>query len=142
MTADELELIAEKEREAQQKFIRRLNVCAAAGCLSCQSGAVKDALAKEIARRELNGRCQVKGVGCMGLCSEGPLVSTGGGRMYKRVSAADAAALLEDLPGSGIQRLHCAADIPFFQRQKKIVLENSGLIDRERIEEYIAQGGY
>jgi bidirectional [NiFe] hydrogenase diaphorase subunit len=32
--------------------------------------------------------------------------------------------------------------VPFFQRQKKIVLENSGVIDPERIEDYIAHDGY
>ncbi|MFM7072857.1 MAG: NAD(P)H-dependent oxidoreductase subunit E, partial [Planctomycetota bacterium] len=31
---------------------------------------------------------------------------------------------------------------PFFTRQRKIVLENSGRVDPERIEEYIANGGY
>ena len=36
----------------------------------------------------------------------------------------------------------CPTDVPFFQRQKKIVLENSGAIDPERIEEYIAASGY
>ena len=35
----------------------------------------------------------------------------------------------------------CRTDIPFFQRQKKIVLENSGVIDPERIEDYIAATG-
>ena len=33
-------------------------------------------------------------------------------------------------------------DMPFFARQKKIVLENSGKIDPERIEDYIAHDGY
>jgi NADH:ubiquinone oxidoreductase subunit F (NADH-binding)/Pyruvate/2-oxoacid:ferredoxin oxidoreductase delta subunit len=32
--------------------------------------------------------------------------------------------------------------IPFFARQKKVVLENCGQIDPEKIEEYIAVGGY
>src|SRR5215813_13973468 len=100
MTADELEQIAEQEREAQGKFGERVNVCVAAGCLSCQSDALKDAVAKEITRRGLGEHCKVSGVGCMGLCSEGPLVSAGGGRMYKRVSAPDAGELLEDLQGS------------------------------------------
>ena len=33
-------------------------------------------------------------------------------------------------------------DQPFFKRQKKIVLENCGVIEPERIESYIAEGGY
>ena len=32
--------------------------------------------------------------------------------------------------------------MPFFKRQQKIVLENCGKIDPERIEDYIAEGGY
>ncbi len=34
------------------------------------------------------------------------------------------------------------SDLPFYARQKRIVLRNSGLIDPMRIEEYIALGGY
>jgi bidirectional [NiFe] hydrogenase diaphorase subunit len=142
MTADELDQIAEQEQAAQGKFVERVNVCVAAGCLSCQSDGVKDAVAKEITRRGLGEHWKVSGVGCMGLCSEGPLVCAGGGRMYKRVSAADSGEVLEDLQGAVAPRLRCPTNVPFFERQKRIVLENSGVIDPERIEEYIAQEGY
>jgi bidirectional [NiFe] hydrogenase diaphorase subunit len=142
MTPDELEQIAETEREAQGKISQRLNVCVAAGCLSCQSEAVKDALGKEIARQGSSAYYQVKGVGCMGLCSEGPLVSSGNGYLYRRVSVPDASELLDSMEGPPVSRLLCPTDVPFFQRQKKIVLENSGIIDPERIEEYIARDGY
>jgi bidirectional [NiFe] hydrogenase diaphorase subunit len=33
-------------------------------------------------------------------------------------------------------------DLPFFAKQKKVVLTNSGLIDPERLEDYVARGGY
>ena len=142
MTPDELNEIAETEREAQKRFKHRVNVCVAAGCVSCQSQSVKDALDKDIARRGWGDHCQAKGVGCMGLCSEGPLVSTGSGQMYKSVAAADAAEILDSLEGPPVSRLDCPTDIPFFQRQKKIVLENCGVIDPERMEDYIAADGY
>ena len=41
-----------------------------------------------------------------------------------------------------VSDLLCPSDLPFFTKQKKIVLENSGLIDAERIEDAIALGGY
>ena len=82
MTLEELDKIAITERESRGKFTHRVNVCVAAGCLSCQSQAVKDSLAAEVAKRGLGERCQVKGVGCMGLCAEGPLVSTSGEQLY------------------------------------------------------------
>lgn len=142
MTPEELEDLGRKEREMQRGFPQRINVCVAAGCLSCQGDAVKDALAKEVVSRCLEGQCQVKGVGCMGLCSEGPMVSISTGHLYQHVSSVDAGPILDSLEGFPVQRLLCATDTPFFQRQRKIVLENSGVIDPERVEEYIARDGY
>jgi bidirectional [NiFe] hydrogenase diaphorase subunit len=142
MTPEELEQIANDEREAQAIIAQKVNVCVAAGCLSCQSQAVKEALDKEVAGCGLAAQCKIKGVGCMGLCAEGPLVSTSCGTLYKRVAASDAVALLDGLEQGPVERLRCPTDVPFFQRQQKIVLENSGVIDPERIEEYIAASGY
>lgn len=142
MNPEELDQIAETQREAESRFAQKVNVCLAAGCLSCQSQGVKDALDKEIAARGWKERCKTKGVGCMGLCAEGPLVSTGTGTLYQQVSAADAGEILDNLDGPPIARLHCRTDIPFFQRQRKIVLENSGIVEAERIEDYIAASGY
>lgn len=142
MTPEELEQIAETEREAQAQIARRVNVCVAAGCLSCQSQSVKDALDSEITARGLEKRCQAKGVGCMGLCSEGPLVSTDAGILYKKVGAGDAGEIIDSPESQPVERLLCPTNVPFFQRQKKIVLENSGVIDPERIEDYIAASGY
>jgi bidirectional [NiFe] hydrogenase diaphorase subunit len=142
MTPEELDQIAETEREQQSHFTQRVNVCVAAGCLSCQSQSVKDALDKEVAQRGTKDHCQVKGVGCMGLCAEGPLVSTSSGVLYKKVEAGDGAAIIDSLEGSPVSRLVCPTDVPFFQRQQKIVLENSGVIDPDRIEDYIAANGY
>ena len=87
MYPEELEQIAITEREAQADIPQAVNVCVAAGCLSCQSQTVLDALNKEAAARGKAGHCKVKGVGCMGLCSEGPLVSTSDGTLYKHVAA-------------------------------------------------------
>src|SRR6201987_1919594 len=142
MTPEELDEIAEEERGTQGQFQNRVNVCLAAGCISCQSQSVKDALDKEIANRGWQKKCQSKGVGCMGLCAEGPLVSTGQGTLYQHVTAADAGAILDALEAQPVSRLVCRTDVPFFQRQKKIVLENSGLVDPERIEEYVGSSGY
>ena len=100
MTPEELEHIAQTEQEAQAQFSQTVKVCVAAGCLSCQSQSVKDALDKEVARRGWGDHCQTKGVGCMGLCSEGPLVSTQfstSQTLYKRIAPEDSASLLDSL---------------------------------------------
>jgi bidirectional [NiFe] hydrogenase diaphorase subunit len=158
MTAEELSKIATTEQESQRQFERTVSVCMAAGCLSSRADQVKEALDKEVTRLGLERRCQVKGVGCMGLCAAGPLVAVSAGvaeeaevppggtaTMYQGVTAADAPEIVQTMasPSSPlVKRLHCPTDVPFFTRQKKIVLENSGVIDPERLEEYIAADGY
>ncbi|HMK20911.1 MAG TPA: NADH-quinone oxidoreductase subunit L, partial [Terriglobales bacterium] len=136
MTPEELEQIAEDERASQGQFQHRVNVCMAAGCVSCQSLNVKEAIDRAIVSRGWEKKCQSKGVGCMGLCAEGT------GTLYQHVHPADAGEILDSLESQPSARLLCPTDVPFFQRQKKIVLENSGLVDPERIEEYVGASGY
>src|SRR5262245_24311266 len=98
MTPEELTSLAETEQAAQRKFSTRLQVCLAAGCLSSQSDQVMTALGSEVKQRGLGKTCTVKGVGCMGLCSAGPLVSVApSGAMFRGVGPDDAAAIVESL---------------------------------------------
>src|SRR4029078_4333271 len=78
----------------------------------------------------------------MVVCSEGRLVSADAKLLYRRVAPDDAGDLVDSLKGAPVSRLLCRTDQPFFQKQKKIVLENSGNIDPERIEDYVAAHGY
>jgi len=143
MTLDEILEIARIEADREEGYRHRINVCVAAGCLSCQSASVKEAFEKEIAKRGLENWCRVKGVGCMGLCSGGPLVAIEpAGILYHAVSVSDVSDILEALDSCPLDHLVCSGEVPFFQRQKKIVLENCGRIDPERIEDSIAAGGY
>jgi bidirectional [NiFe] hydrogenase diaphorase subunit len=143
MTHEELIEIAKVERDKRDTYRHRINVCVAAGCLSCQSNHVKEALEKEISRRGLDNWCEVKGVGCLGLCTAGPLISIDPEETrYAGVTVADASEIVESLGGPAISRLDCSAQAAFFERQQKIVLENCGRVDPERIEDYIAEGGY
>jgi bidirectional [NiFe] hydrogenase diaphorase subunit len=141
MTLEELEQIADEGRAAKEKSPRALNVCVAAGCLSLHSDAIKSSLEKEVERTGAN--CRVAGTGCMGLCSVGPLVSREpDGHLLKSVAEADAAEIVATLDSAIPERLLCSREQPFFQRQTAVVLENSGRIDPEKIEEYIAADGY
>ena len=74
MSLDDLRKVAETERAAQRKFAHHVHVCIAAGCLSSGSDQVRDALKKEVVESGMQNEVSVKGVGCMGLCSAGPLV--------------------------------------------------------------------
>jgi bidirectional [NiFe] hydrogenase diaphorase subunit len=144
MTIEELRQIAEAERAAQAKYQHRVCVCIAAGCVSSGSSEVREALKKEVAESGMQNEVLVKGTGCMGLCSAGPLVSLeSDGKMYANVTPEEAPDIIRHLDtGSNGLPGELPTNIPFFERQKKIVLENSGRIDPERIEDYIAADGY
>jgi bidirectional [NiFe] hydrogenase diaphorase subunit len=144
MMPEELADIAAFERETEQQYQHRIHVCVASGCLSSQSDQLRDALDKEVNRRGEERWCQVKGVGCMGLCTAGPLLSVDGGTIhYEGAKVSDAFDIVDGITeGKVVDRLICNTNVPFFQRQNKVVMENSGSIDPERIEDYIAADGY
>jgi bidirectional [NiFe] hydrogenase diaphorase subunit len=118
MTPEELEQIGEEERASQAEYLHRVNVCVAAGCISCQSLSFKEAIDKEITSRGWEKKCDSKGVGCMGLCAEGPLVSTGNGELYQHVIPADTGAILDSLEGAPVER-RCAGLTFHFSRDRK-----------------------
>jgi bidirectional [NiFe] hydrogenase diaphorase subunit len=135
------------ERDAAGSYRHTVRVCTAAGCLSSQSDGVKDAFDKVVAQNGLERDCYVKGTGCLGLCAQGPLVwvdadNADSGVMYQNVKVDDVPSIVDSLDSGPVERLLCPTDVPFFARQQKIVLENCGRIDPERIEEYIAADGY
>lgn len=142
LTPDDLPRIAEAENAAAGNFEHSIHVCVAAGCLSQHSDQVKQHLEQQVKDANL-AHCRVKGVGCMGLCSAGPLVSVRpAGTLYRSVTPDDASAIIESLDGPAVQSLVCPTDRPFFTQQTRIVLANSGEIDPERLEDAIAAGGY
>ncbi|MBL8093296.1 MAG: NADH-quinone oxidoreductase subunit NuoF [Anaerolineales bacterium] len=139
MTPESLTQVAEKERASSTPH--SLQVCTAAGCVSSGADEVLKALKAEAKARGV--ACQVKGVGCLGMCQAGPLVAAEpSGHLHKFVTPTDAAEMIAHLGEPPTERLALDADQAFFKRQEKIVLENSGSIDAERIEEYVAAGGY
>jgi bidirectional [NiFe] hydrogenase diaphorase subunit len=143
VTVEELNDIAATEQESQGQYQHRVHVCMAAGCLSSRSDKIKEALEAEVKRCNGEKKCLVKGVGCMGPCAAGPLVSVEEtGTVYQGVTPEDAADIVQSLGKEPVSRLTYPTDMPFTQRQVKVVLENSGRIDPERIEDYIAADGY
>lgn len=143
MTYEELQDQAVQTQAKQQAYKYCLRVCMAAGCLSQHNDKIKNALEEAVAEQGLDSEVQIKGVGCMGLCAAGPLVSVEpDGVLYQKVREADASDIIQALGQQPVSHIVCDTRIPFFERQFKIVLENSGVIDPESIEEYIAVDGY
>ncbi len=145
MTQDDLANITAQAKKDDSRYDHIVKVCVAAGCLSANSGQVKTQLESELKQRGLESCCKVKGVGCMGLCAAGPLVSADENeKMYQSVTPSDAAAIIDNIVKSKPAPPAIVIDskLDFFAGQKRIVLENSGEIDPECIEDYIASNGY
>src|SRR5690606_41358237 len=98
ITRDELDQIAAEEQARQAEHKQCIRVCTAAGCLSLHSNKVKEALEAEVAEQGREHECQVKGVGCMGLCSHGPPVAVDPDDvMYEHVKPEAATALVSTI---------------------------------------------
>ena len=143
MTGEDLSKLAAKEIESRRTIEHEIRVCVGTGCLSSRSDALQELLEAEIKQRGLDGRCVVKGVGCRGLCAAGPLVTVEPNDiLYKLVQESDIPAIAASVGAAKVERLLEQTDTPFFRRQHKIVLENAGVVDPDRLEEYVAAGGY
>ena len=140
---DLTELLEIAEQESQARKRNRIRCCVAAGCLSSGGLEVKQRLEAAVAEAGLSDHVEVCGVGCLRLCSRGPLVQRDPDDiLYAQVSPDDAPSIVAALAGGEAAAAQVDTAHPFFCHQSTIVLENCGRIDPERIEAYIAAGGY
>lgn len=143
MDSKELTIIAEGELEIQEKYTHRLHICAGTGCISTDSENVLKRMQEEVKARGLQETVLVKKVGCMGLCAAGPIVKVEpDGILYQTVAPEDVDDIMNSLGGHPVERLLIDTQLPFFTRQRKNALENSGEINPEQIDDYIAHNGY
>ena len=150
----------------QSEQVPAVLICAGTGCIAGGAMKIYENIKAECERRGLavyvglkhdtdeEKSLHVKMSGCHGFCEMGPLVHIEPmGIMYIHVTPEDCREILERtvLGGEIIDRLvyHLdgvayprQADIPFYKKQHRVVLENCGSSDAEDIEEYIAKGGY
>jgi len=131
-------------------------LCAGTACVSNNSFKIKEALEKEIKKHSLQDEILVVMTGCNGFCAVGPImVVKPDGIFYQNLTEEDIPYLVEEhfLKGRPVQKLMYfppkgkevipkMMDIGFFAHQTLIALKNRGLIDPEKIDEYIARDGY
>lgn len=141
MTYPELLEIKESEKSNRKKIV--LRCCMAAGCMSLNSKGVKGQLDQAVAQAGLKDSVEVRGVGCMKLCCEGPLVQADPqNNLYVKVTPENAPSIVATLNGGKTAVPQTDPNAAFFRKQLSIVLANSGVVDPERIESYIAADGY
>lgn len=131
-------------------------VCAGTGCLSSDCKSVQTALQESIDKHGLGNEVKVVETGCMGPCDLGPVIMIfPDGVFYRKLKPEDATEIVSQhlLKGKVVERLlHQPVDkkekatsfdeLDFFKRQTRIALRNTGVINPESVEEYIARDGY
>ncbi len=129
-------------------------VCGGTGCTSSHSKEIIEKFEEYIKRDNLDN-VKVIRVGCFGLCARGPIiVIRPEDTFYAMAKPEDVEEIVEKHLKNGeiVERLLCKDvdgslvksldELNFYKKQHRIVLKNSGLIDPENIDEYIAFDGY
>ena len=153
-----------KAEEALAREGVSIMVCAGTGCIAGGSLEVYEELRRICAEKGLavsvnfsehaDDAIHLKKTGCHGFCEIGPLVNIMPQDIfYTHVKPSDCAEIVEKTIMSGqiIKRLlykmngksyATQEEVPFYNKQHRIVLERCGHMDAESIWEYIARGGY
>ena len=158
MKPEELEIKAAAEIAKQQAFDARLVCCTSTGCQSSGASEIIASLKAELKARQLDTKVQVTGTGCMGLCSKGPLIRMTAKNqkdvLFSDIKPEMAKTVIDNVvapvlggatieqPTGDLEKHYLDLEEPFFAMQDRVVLENNGRSDPEKLEEYLAHGGY
>ena len=143
-------------RDARDETIPCITICGGTGCIAFGMKRVRDAVAAEIESRGLGDKVTLKETGCHGFCERGPvMVIQPQDIFYQSVSPDDVPRIIdetilggqviEDLlytdPGTG-EKIVYDHDVPFYQKQQRLVFRHNGLIDPTILEDYLEKDGY
>ncbi len=160
---DELKAFANRSVKALDNQKKKVLVCAGTGCVAGGSIDIYNRIRELIGEKNLLVDLEldfekegigVKKSGCHGFCEMGPLVRIEPENyLYLRVQLEDCEEIAEKtlINNEPIERLMFNADnkvyraqeeIPFYEKQTRLVLKNCGSINAESFAEYVAKGGY
>ncbi|MBQ9680672.1 MAG: NADH-quinone oxidoreductase subunit NuoF [Ruminococcus sp.] len=131
-------------------------VCGGTGCTSSHSLLIAEKLKEELKAKGLDKEVNVITTGCFGLCALGPImVVYPEGSFYSMVKVEDVPEIVEEHLNKGriVTRLLYQETVEedtikslnktaFYEKQKRVALRNCGVIDPEKIDDYIANDGY
>jgi NADP-reducing hydrogenase subunit HndC len=131
-------------------------ICGGTGCTSSGSETLIAEFDAQLKKAGIEDEVSVVKTGCFGLCALGPIVIVyPEGAFYCRIKPADVEELVREhlLKGRIVNRLlyeeatgerevKPLSEVQFYKKQLRIALRNCGVIDPERIDEYIAFDGY
>ena len=129
-------------------------LCCGSGCVSAGALKIKAKLVEVIEQHNLTDEINIIETGCMGPCDYGPVMMVyPEGVFYRKLTVEDVEELVEEhfMKGRPVKRLMLQDDknifetkdeVPFYKKQTKVALENCGYINPDKVDEYIAMGGY
>ena len=147
----ELDLRVNTKSDTREKHIL---VCHGTGCTSSKSEKILENFKKIIEEKKIENVRVIK-TGCFGLCAKGPIVIIRPeDTFYAMVTPDDCEEIIQThiVEGNKVERLLCKDidgsvvdrldELTLYKKQKRIALKNSGVINPEEIDEYIAFDGY
>ena len=131
-------------------------VCGGTGCTSSNSLKIAERLKEELVKKGLEKEVNVITTGCFGLCALGPImVVYPEGSFYSMIKEEDIPEIVEEHLNKGriVTRLLYQETVEkdtikslnktaFYEKQQRVALRNCGVIDPEKIDDYIAEDGY
>ena len=153
---EELDAFRESILEKKDPNKICVTVCSGTGCTASGSEDVRAAFAREIDKQGLKDEVEIKKTGCHGFCERGPVVVILPKEIfYAQVTKEDVSEivaktiigkeivehLLYTDPASG-KKIVFDHEVPFYKKQKRIVLSGNGRIDPTDISDYITNEGY
>lgn len=144
----DLHHVAEQELELRHRYPYRIKACSSTACMTVGAGSAIATMERTIEASGMALDATVIPTGCMGLCSRGPLVRVmrrGGEEIwYQSVNDEVAVDIIRDhiRKREPVETNILDQNIPFFTSQERVVLANGGIINPDRIEGYVAHGGY
>jgi len=150
---EELQKKADQIRKAGQKYQARILICMT-GCRALGAAEVAKTFRDKLVRAKLDKAVEVVETGCIGLCARAPVVLIEPFEyLYGGVKPEDVDEIIETTIQNGKpveslvqvengQALPTINDVGFYQKQKRLVLQNCGRINPKSIDDAIARGGY
>jgi NADH-quinone oxidoreductase subunit F len=131
-------------------------VCTGTGCLALGAAKVVAPFKEEIKKQGLESKVDVRETGCPGFCERGPLTVIYPEEIcYLQVQPGDAEEIVSQtiLAKKVIDRLLYVdpttsekivheSEIPFYRKQKRLLIGNNIKVDPKSIDDYLAVGGY
>ena len=149
----DIELLRRQLRDARQAYTTRVLICMT-GCRALGARGVAAKFRDSLKSKSLDKQAAVIETGCIGMCARAPVVLIEPHEfLYGGVEPQDVEEIITETIQKGrvVERLAVVQrgkpvarikDIDFYNKQKRVVLDNCGRIDPKRIEDAIERGGY